>query len=257
MFLRNMIILCMLAMPLQSLGMQQLKNYLNNIVYHVKPASGNPLTWLGNNFHAVQENFCYRSKTMSPSALEYYIKKHGIKTILNLREAQGVWFAKEKEVADRMGVQLHTITLDSEQLPTQQQLKDILTLFHTAPKPILFHCQAGVDRTSLAAAFWKLMIECTSVEQALDQMTPSYGHFEWSRPFMRKCIQILDTLRDDGIILLDNYDPAEELRNIKISPLPVRALKSLATTMKQHPIATFGCTTLLAASIASIYAFRK
>ncbi len=255
------ILLIALAITCQNpiVSMQGWKQALQEALYSITPASANPLTWFGNNFHAVENKRAYRSKTMSPKDLEAIIKTYKIKTILNLRESNGVWFDKEKEVAIRHGVQLHTITLDSEQLPTQQQLKEIFALFKDAPKPILFHCQAGVDRTSLVAAFWKLMMQNAPLQEALSQMTPSYGHFEWSRPLMRKCIELLDATRNsENKIILDNYNPEEAIKTISLWPMPVRAAKSLTITAKKHPMKTMGIFALAATSATALYKlFRK
>lgn len=256
---KNLLLLSLITLSSQSFGMDRIKNYFQEARYVLTPASGNPLTWFGNNFHAVQDTLCYRSKTMSQSDLEQFIKKYHIKTILNLREETGTWFAKEKQVADRMGVELHTITLDSKKLPSQQQLKDILALFNNAPKPILFHCQAGVDRTSLIAAFWKLMMQNAPLEQALEQMTPSYGHFEWSRPLMRKCIELLDATRDhEGKIDLERYHPNDAMKTISLRPLPMRAAKSFLTIIKNNPQRSAVVTGVAAAiAVFSFHFFSK
>ena len=260
MILRYVFFCIVMTIPVQMHAMQQLQKSFQEIMYTITPASGNPLTWFGNNFHAVQENLAYRSKTMSESDLEWYIKKHdpAIKTIINLREADGIWFEKEQAVATRNNVQLRTITLDSQKLPTRQQLQDIFNLFQTAPKPILFHCQAGVDRTSLVAAFWKLMMQNGTLDQALEQMTPSYGHFEWSRPLMRRCIALLDATRGaDGKINLENYDPDEAIKKISLSSLPIRAAKSLALTAKNNPKKTASILSLGAVASVLLYNFFK
>lgn len=255
----KLLLILLISIPSHALGMQQLPRSLQEILYAITPASGNPLTWFGNNFHAVEEGRAYRSKTMSPSDLASHIDEHKIKTIINLREADGIWYEKEDAVATSKNVKLHTVTLNANQLPTRKQLKEILNYFQTAPQPILFHCQAGVDRTSLVAAFWKLTIQNESLEQAYEQMTPSYGHFEWSKPLMRKCIALLDATRGaDGKIDLDKYNPEEAMKKIALNSLPVRATKSLVASMKNNPKTTASVIALGAATAAlSFYFLRK
>ena len=77
-----------------------------NARYYLLPASANPVTWFNDNFYVVEEGACYRSKTLSPHALKKYIDDYQIKTILNLREESGIWYKKEKAIADSFGVAL-------------------------------------------------------------------------------------------------------------------------------------------------------
>lgn len=215
-------------------GMAHLKTYLKHALYHITPASANPMTWYTDNFYEVEKGKCYRSKTVSPRALEKYIKQYDIKTILNLREKSGIWFEKEKEVAQRLGVTLKTISLDSEKLPSNESIKEIFSTFENNKKAILIHCQAGVDRTSLAAAFWKLTQQNASLRESLDQMTPSYGHFEWSRPMMRKFIHTIDALKKQSNSwpeALNKYDAQKEEKKVILRSIPIRMMQSLKNTI--------------------------
>jgi protein tyrosine phosphatase (PTP) superfamily phosphohydrolase (DUF442 family) len=260
--------LILLTSPIHS--METAKRWFNQASYHLMPASGNPITWFNNNFYTVQEGACYRSKTLAPAVLEKVINEKHIKTILNLREDHGYWFELEKAVAQKLGVALKTVTLDGKQLPTQKQLQEIFELFNKSAQPILIHCQAGADRTGLAAAFWKLTQENASLADALAQQVPSKGHFEWRYPFMRKCTQILKGIKEDreknkllnawSDVLIEYAQKETELKKT-LPSMPVRAVTSLYQTtvnaVKEHPKIAFATAAISAAAAGLIYAHKK
>lgn len=160
----------------------------------------NPMVWFDDNFHEVQAGKCYRSKTLPPEALEKHIQEAGIKVILNLREAddKAVWFAKEKEIAQRNGVELHTVTLAGQRLPTQAEVASIIDIFNNAKGPILIHCQAGADRTGLGAALWIAEKMGGSLEDALAQQRLKYGHIKYIYPNMRRFTKIWYQLKAEN-----------------------------------------------------------
>jgi undecaprenyl-diphosphatase len=53
---------------------------------------------------------------------------------------------------------------------------ELLELFAMAPRPVLLHCQAGADRSGLAAALWKTMIDGAPASEARRQLSLRYGH---------------------------------------------------------------------------------
>lgn len=247
-------------------GMQLLKNVAGNARYYLLPASANPVTWFNDNFSAVQEGACYRSKTVSPEALKNYIEKFGIKTILNLREASGVWFEKEDAAAKAAGVALKTITLNGRALPTTDDVIKIFKLFENKEAhPILIHCQAGADRTGLAAAFWKLTQQNASLDQALAEQVASKGHFEWRFPMMKKFTHIIHGIKQkiaaQGYTTwqeaLSGYNHEYEMANISLPSLPVRAAKSFYSTIKNNPkVSALIAAGILTTSVAA-YAHKK
>ncbi len=60
---------------------------------------------LSGNFHTVVPDQFYRSSQLSPTALEGYVQRYGVKTIINLRGAEPnkKWYRDEKQVADASG----------------------------------------------------------------------------------------------------------------------------------------------------------
>jgi protein tyrosine/serine phosphatase len=111
------------------------------------------------NFHKVDEGI-YRSAQLTPWRLKKIIKKYGIKTIVNLRgNHQNYMYQKEKEICEEMGVNYYTVKIFSRTPHTikKAELEKLINILKNAPKPILFHCKAGADRTGFVAVLWHII----------------------------------------------------------------------------------------------------
>jgi protein tyrosine/serine phosphatase len=53
----------------------------------------------------------------------------------------------------------------------------IVQMMKDAPKPLLIHCKAGADRTSLASALYLHAVK--NDKNAEKQISILYGHFPW------------------------------------------------------------------------------
>ncbi len=158
-----------------------------------------------NNFHTVQPGVLYRSAQLSPLFLEAMIKKHDIKTIINLRgnNEQKKWWQKEKKLAEKLGVTFYSIPMSAARLPNKQNLLNLLTIYQTAQRPILIHCYGGADRTGEAAALWVLEQQKKDKKTALKQLSLRYGHMRFVYPAKRFFIN----LWKGNKWLIDDYDP--------------------------------------------------
>jgi len=104
------------------------------------------------NFHKVDEGV-YRSAQMNPYTLRKVIKKYNLKTIISFRQdiEKSPLSQLEKKVCEEMGVEFIRIGLTSRRLPKKEKLIELKQAFENAKKPMLMHCKAGADRTSLAS----------------------------------------------------------------------------------------------------------
>lgn len=139
--------------------------------------------FVGNNFHAVVPGKCYRSAQPSAAFLESLQRKHGIKSIVNLRgdNPGEPWFDEEDQAAKRLHLALFDAGLSStEQAPAVDFAKFVQAM-KDAEEPILLHCANGNDRSGLAAAIYLLMRTDTPMPEARKQLSLRFGHFPWSR----------------------------------------------------------------------------
>jgi len=105
------------------------------------------------NFHTVIPNEVYRSQQLSGAQFTHVIKDYHIKSILNLRgNNQGqAWYAAEINASKKADVKHYNIALKSKVMPTPKQMNRLVHILNTAPKPLLLHCESGVDRSGLAS----------------------------------------------------------------------------------------------------------
>lgn len=130
------------------------------------------------NFHAITHGEAYRSAQLDRDELEYYINRYNIRSIINLRgkHPDKPWYREEKEVSLIYGVRHYSISLSSSFEPNEVVVRDLIEIYNNAPRPVLIHCQAGADRSGLASAIWKVVIDKESKSEAEKQLSISYGH---------------------------------------------------------------------------------
>ncbi len=100
-----------------------------------------------------------------------FLKKLGIKTIINLRSDSSV--VESANMATRLGLKqinipLNTQTTSPEYKAAVKQFFEIVS--DPQAPPILFHCRYGKDRTGLMAAMYRVFKQ---------QMTPKNAFTEW------------------------------------------------------------------------------
>lgn len=123
----------------------------------------------------------YRSNHPDAARLRAYADL-GVKSVLNLRGAtHQAPYKFEAETCAALGLPLTVVPMAARAAPRREALLALIQAFQTLPRPILMHCKSGADRTGLAGAIWKLVIEGTSLDEARQQLHPRYLHFRWSK----------------------------------------------------------------------------
>lgn len=130
----------------------------------------------GHNFRTVEQGVFYGSRQMGPDALEAAIKKHKIKTVVNLRGTNPgkPWYDEEVAVCSRLGVAHEDFAWSKNRIPDPESLARFLDLMENGRKPFLAHCEGGTHRTGVAAASF-LLLRGVGVEAARGQFGPFFN----------------------------------------------------------------------------------
>lgn len=130
------------------------------------------------NFHEVKAGELYRSAQPDAADLEDYVRRYGIKTVINLRgikPGKG-WYDTEVTTSKALGINHIDFPMsDRRELPVDRSMA-LIRLMRDAPKPILIHCKSGADRTGLASVIYLQQLGGVGEERAEWQLSPLYGH---------------------------------------------------------------------------------
>ena len=131
------------------------------------------------NFHPITQGEAYRSAQLDRDEFAYYIGKYNIKSIINLRgdDLMAPWYREEKQVSAEYNVKLYDLSLSACREPSEEEIRTLIMLFNRIPRPVLIHCRGGSDRSGLAAAIWKVVVDKEPKSEAEKQLSPFFGHF--------------------------------------------------------------------------------
>lgn len=133
------------------------------------------------NWAAVVPGRLYRCNHPTPHFLAVATRRHGLKTVVNLRgERQCGSDALSREAAARLGLIHIDAPFESRGAPHRDRVLRLAEIYRTMQEPALIHCKSGADRTGLAAGLF-LLLNGGSSADALRQLSWRFGHFRRSR----------------------------------------------------------------------------
>jgi len=133
------------------------------------------------NFAAVSPGRLYRMAHPTPGRLAALTRRHGFKTLINLRgQARNGSDALSRDMAARLGLDFIDMAVESRGAPHRDRILRLHDIYRTMREPALMHCKSGADRAGLAAGLWVLFEGGTAAE-ALRQLSPRFGHVRRSR----------------------------------------------------------------------------
>ncbi len=145
------------------------------------------VVWLYfHNFRVVIPDLVYRSTQLTAQDFRQVIETRHIKSILNLRGAnQGEpWYDEELAVSQQMGVIHQDIALNSKELPPKKIITVLINQIRNLPKPLLIHCESGVDRSGFAADIALLLFTHSTLDDLEAQV--SWRYFVFSKQSIGK-----------------------------------------------------------------------
>src|SRR6185437_3670356 len=167
------------------------------------------------NFHWVVPGEAARAMQAWAGGLKTFLRRRGIKAIINLRGRNDdlSWWKKETAAAQSIGVAHLDAMLDSRKLPTRAMLVTLIESFDAAPKPFMLKCSGGQDRTSFAAALylihrggWNAYETAAAQYARFPYLHFPKAHQRWLRPFLDFARQEADGMAI-GAWITERYAP--------------------------------------------------
>ncbi|WP_445721777.1 dual specificity protein phosphatase family protein [Flavobacterium sp.] len=124
---------------------------------------------INHNFETITEGKVYKSGVIPPDEIEGYVKKHGIKSIVDLRfpgtgddvnnpEIPSELLAEKEAVEKIEGV--NYFNNGSDQVPQQHNLDMFFKIMDNQDNyPVLIHCYHGVGRAEMYSAIYRIEYE--------------------------------------------------------------------------------------------------
>ena len=137
------------------------------------------LAW--SNLGTVDPGRLYRCNHPTPGRLRAIVRRHGIRTLINLRGPTGNGSdALSREAARQLGLDLIDMAMDSRGPPQRARILRLAEIYRTMQAPALVHCKSGADRAGLAAALF-VLISGGSAARAMAQLSWRFGHIRAAR----------------------------------------------------------------------------
>ena len=134
------------------------------------------------NFAEVVPGRWYRSNHPTPARLARLVRRHGIRSIVNLRGPRECGSdALSRAAAARLGVAHIYMPFESRGAPHRERILRFHAIWKSIATPVLMHCKSGADRAGLAAGL-VLMFEGGTAAQALGQLSWRFGHVRRAPP---------------------------------------------------------------------------
>lgn len=131
---------------------------------------------LWHNFSVVEPGVLYRANHPMPGQLAAVVRRHGIRTVINLRGARACGSdALSRDAAARLGLTQIDMALESRGAPQVERVFALAEIFRTMTQPALMHCKSGADRAGLAAGLYVLFQGGTAAD-ALKQLSWRHLH---------------------------------------------------------------------------------
>jgi protein tyrosine/serine phosphatase len=120
----------------------------------------------------------FRSGQLDPEALNKLILEKNIKTVINLRgEFPGQkWFDQEFLVTEQLNVALVSVNMILGSIPHRYSLLYLLESLRNAERPILIHCDTGIERTGEASAIYEMIYLRKSKDEAMKMLSKKFGY---------------------------------------------------------------------------------
>lgn len=136
-------------------------------VWHVRHFAARP----------VIDRAVYRSSQPSAGQIAEAVANDGIRSVINLRgrNERDVWYTEETRACAAAGIAHYDIPFETFDWPPRIETRQMVEAFGSAPRPMLLHCESGIDRSGWASAV-ALLTAGRPLSKARHQLSIRYGH---------------------------------------------------------------------------------
>lgn len=134
------------------------------------------------NFHRISHE-AFRSSQPTMWQLRRMVRKHGIKTIVNLKGANpdSAYYLFEREQCEKLGIHLIDVSIASRSVPSVERIRRAKEVFETAEYPIWIHCKAGADRAGIYSTLYQHFRLGIPIAQTDQLRLWPFGHIRYSK----------------------------------------------------------------------------
>jgi predicted protein tyrosine phosphatase len=132
------------------------------------------------NLHEVVPGEIYRSGQPDAERLAEMIDELGLRSVVTLRgeDVEAAWYRDELALTGDLGLEFRAVRLSGDRMPRRKRLVQVVDWIDALPRPILLHCQGGVERVGLASAV-AMLLDGRPLSVAEDQFALRYGYHPW------------------------------------------------------------------------------
>jgi protein tyrosine/serine phosphatase len=121
----------------------------------------------------------YRSGQLTGDQLTAAIKRHGIRTVINL-QMPGDELAAERDLCASLGVDFVNLPMPGDGFGEEWQFREILKITDDPQRrPVVVHCARGTCRTGAAVAIYRFERDGWTLEDVATEMRRQTYRYGW------------------------------------------------------------------------------
>ncbi len=121
----------------------------------------------------------YRSGQLTGDQLTEAIRRHNIRTVINL-QLPGPELALERELSAQLGVDFVNLPMPGDGFGEEWQFREILKIVdEPRRRPVLVHCARGTCRTGAAVAIYRFERDGWTLEDVATEMRRQTYRYGW------------------------------------------------------------------------------
>jgi protein-tyrosine phosphatase len=135
------------------------------------------LVW--DHWDVAKRGVLYRSGQLTGHQLTAAVKRHGIRTVVNL-QMPGEELTTERELSARLGVDFVNLPMPGDGFGEEWQFREIIKITDDPQRrPVLVHCARGTCRTGAAVAMYRFERDGWTLEDVAAEMRRQTYHYGW------------------------------------------------------------------------------